>query len=63
MPRFVAHRVGDTKLLRLIRRFLKAGVPEAFLVLYCDNFVTCFDLNLTPAPLARTQGTTRPVQA
>jgi hypothetical protein len=32
MPRFVAHRVGDTKLLRLIRRFLKAGVPEAFLV-------------------------------
>jgi hypothetical protein len=96
MLRFVALRVGDKNLLRLIRRFLKAGVPEdgafsatdkgtpqvilvspvlsniylhytldlwferrfswqcrgkAFLVRYCDDFVTCFDLNPTPASL------------
>ncbi|MGH8634461.1 MAG: group II intron reverse transcriptase/maturase [Burkholderiales bacterium] len=28
LMRFVAHRVGDTNLLRIIRRFLKAGVLE-----------------------------------
>ena len=88
MLRFLAHRVGDKNLLRLIQRFLKAGVLEdgafsatdegtpqgnlvspvlsniylhytldlwferrfakqckgkAFLVRYCDDFVTCFE--------------------
>lgn len=28
MERFLAHRVGDSNLLRLIQRFLKAGVME-----------------------------------
>jgi hypothetical protein len=51
MLRFVALRVGDKNLLRLIRRFARQCRGKAFLVRYCDDFVTCFDLNPTPAPL------------
>src|SRR5215831_13070840 len=50
---FVQHRVGDPRLISLIRRWLRAGVleegvakprlrGEAYLVRYIDDFVVCF---------------------